>query len=130
LFLDSVRDENKKRVIETVHRHFEDEAKHQAVPVHYQELTAERLDQALQDGEVAIVLISTWRLDGRKAPHWVVVSGADRECFYIHDPDPADDQVPLDCQHVPISRDRFEQMTRYGQSRLRTAVIVGKGDLI
>ncbi|HAJ44136.1 MAG TPA: ribosomal-protein-alanine acetyltransferase, partial [Alcanivorax sp.] len=53
---------------------------------------------ALQDGEVAIVLISTWRLDGRKAPHWVVVSGADRECFYIHDPDPADDQVPLDCQ--------------------------------
>ena len=97
--------------------------------MHYQELTAERLDQALQDGEVAIVLISTWRLDGRKAPHWVVVSGADRECFYIHDPDPADDQVPLDCQHVPISRDRFEQMTRYGQSRLRTAVIVGKGDL-
>jgi|TARA_R100000049_G_scaffold785_1_gene1709 ribosomal protein S18 acetylase RimI-like enzyme/predicted double-glycine peptidase len=129
LFLDSVRDENKKRVIETVHRHFEDEARQQAVPVHYQELTAERLDQALQDGEVAIVLISTWRLDGRKAPHWVVVSGADRECFYIHDPDPADDQVPLDCQHVPISRDRFEQMTRYGQSRLRTAVIVGKGDL-
>lgn len=127
LFLDSVRDENKKRVIETVHRHFEDEARRQEVPVHYQELTAGRLDQALQDGEVAIVLISTWRLDGRKAPHWVVVSGADRECFYIHDPDPADDQVPLDCQHVPISRDRFEQMTRYGQSRLRTAVIVGRG---
>jgi ribosomal protein S18 acetylase RimI-like enzyme/predicted double-glycine peptidase len=129
LFLDSVRDENKKRVIDTVHRHFEEEARRQEVPVHYQELTAERLDQALQDGQVAIVLISTWRLDGRKAPHWVVVSGADRECFYIHDPDPADDQVPLDCQHVPISRDRFEQMTRYGQSRLRTAVIVGRGEL-
>ncbi|MBF1802582.1 GNAT family N-acetyltransferase/peptidase C39 family protein [Alloalcanivorax profundimaris] len=128
LFLDSVRDENKKRVIETVHGHFEEEARALAIPVHYQELTATRLDRALQNGEVAIVLISTWRLDGRKAPHWVVVSGADEECFYIHDPDPAEDQVPLDCQHVPITRDRFERMTRYGQARLRTAVIVGRPD--
>jgi len=128
LFLDSVRDENKKRVIETVHEHFEEEVRERGIPVRYRELTAARLDKALKQGEVAIVLISTWRLDGRKAPHWVVVSGADRECFYIHDPDPADDQVPLDCQHVPITRDRFEKMIRYGQSRLRTAVIVGRPD--
>lgn len=126
LFLDSVRDADKKRVIETVHHHFEHEAAERQIPVLHRELTAERLDRALEDGDVAIVLISTWRLDGRKAPHWVVISGSDQECFYIHDPDPADNQDPLDCQHLPISRDRFELMTRYGQARLRTGVIVGK----
>lgn len=126
LFLDSVRDEAKKRVIETVHHHFEHEAAELRIPVIHQELTAHRLDRALEDGDVAIVLISTWRLDGRKAPHWVVISGSDRECFYIHDPDPSEGQAALDCQHVPISRHRFEQMTRYGQARLRTGVIVGK----
>ncbi|ASK33706.1 GNAT family N-acetyltransferase/peptidase C39 family protein [Alloalcanivorax mobilis] len=126
LFMDSVRDDNKKRVIETVHRHFEHDARELSIPIHYGELSAERLDRALENGDVAIVLISTWRLDGRKAPHWVVISGSDRECFYIHDPDPADHQDPLDCQHVPISRARFEQMSRYGQARLRTGIIVGR----
>ncbi|PHS59573.1 MAG: ribosomal-protein-alanine acetyltransferase [Alcanivorax sp.] len=124
LFLDSVRDAHKKRVMETVHHHFVEQAQAQAIPVHYTELSSERLDQALENGEVAMVLISTWRLDGRKAPHWVVVAGGDRECFYIHDPDPAEDQIPLDCQYIPIARDGFDKMARYGQSRLRTAVIV------
>lgn len=126
LFMDSVRDANKKRVIETVHRHFEQDARELKIPVHYDELSAARLDQALEQGNIALVLISTWRLDGRKAPHWVVISGSDRECFYIHDPDPADHQNPLDCQHIPISRSLFEQMTHYGQARLRTGVIVGR----
>jgi len=70
--------------------------------------------------------MSTWRLDGRKAPHWVAISGSDNECFYIHDPDPGEDQVPMDCQHVPITREKFDQMRQYGQAKLRTAVILNR----
>jgi len=125
LFVDSVRDTDKKRVITTLHEHFARSCKAQQIPVHYQDFTAHDLDSAIAQGKVVLVLISTWRLDGRKAPHWVAISGSDEECFYIHDPDPGEDQVPLDCQHVPIAREKFEQMRKYGQAKLRTAVVLG-----
>jgi len=125
LFVDSVRDTDKKQVITTLHEHFARSCKAQQIPVHYQDFTAHDLDSAIAQGKVVLVLISTWRLDGRKAPHWVAISGSDEECFYIHDPDPGEDQVPLDCQHVPIAREKFEQMRKYGQAKLRTAVVLG-----
>ena len=84
------------------------------------------MDKAITAGSIVLVLISTWRLDGRKAPHWVAISGSDEECFYIHDPDPGEDQVPMDCQHVPITREKFDQMRQYGQAKLRTAVILSR----
>ncbi|EKF75236.1 acetyltransferase [Alcanivorax hongdengensis A-11-3] len=125
LFVDSVRDSAKKAVIETLHDHFVAQAKAQQLPVHYREFGADQIDQAIAAGRIVLVMISTWRLDGRKAPHWVAVSGSDDECFYIHDPDPGEEQVPLDCQYVPISRRLFGQMHRYGQAKLKTAVVLG-----
>ena len=125
LFVDSVRDPDKKWVISTLHEHFVDTCKKQHIRVNYEDFTASDLDRAIGDGKIVLVLISTWRLDGRKAPHWVAISGSDEECFYIHDPDPGEDQAPLDCQHVPISRGKFEQMRKYGQAKLRTAVVLG-----
>lgn len=125
LFVDSVRDKDKKRVIATLHRHFVDTCKKEGITVNYRDFTAADLDKAIGQGKIVLVLISTWRLDGRKAPHWVAISGSDEECFYIHDPDPGEDQVPLDCQYVPITREKFEQMRKYGQAKLRTAVVLG-----
>ncbi|MCG8391561.1 MAG: GNAT family N-acetyltransferase/peptidase C39 family protein [Pseudomonadales bacterium] len=125
LFTDSVRDREKKAVIRTLHDYFVETCKTQSVPVVYEEFSARELDAAIAAGQVVLVLISTWRMDGRKAPHWVAISGSDEECFYIHDPDPGEDQVPMDCQHVPISREKFNQMRKYGQSKLRTAVVLG-----
>lgn len=64
-------------------------------------------------------------MDGKKAPHWVVLSGYDDQCIYVHDPDPSSDQQSaMDCQYVPIARDDFEKMSRFGQSRLQAAVLV------
>lgn len=125
LFVDSVRDPDKKSVITTLHQHFVATCRQHSITVNYQDVTATDLDRAISDGKIVLVLISTWRLDGRKAPHWVAISGSDEECFYIHDPDPGEDQAPLDCQHVPISRSKFEQMRQYGQAKLRTAVVLG-----
>ncbi|MCK0152734.1 GNAT family N-acetyltransferase/peptidase C39 family protein [Alcanivorax sp. S6407] len=125
LFVDSVRDPDKKSVITTLHQYFVETCREDGIAVNYEDFTAVDLDQAVSDGKIVLVLISTWRLDGRKAPHWVAISGSDEECFYIHDPDPGEDQAPLDCQHVPISREKFEQMRKYGQAKLRTAVVLG-----
>ncbi|KZY28667.1 ribosomal-protein-alanine acetyltransferase [Alcanivorax sp. HI0044] len=126
LFVDSVRDSDKKAVITTVHDHFVSECARQKVPVCYEDFGADEVDKAIAAGSIVLVLISTWRLDGRKAPHWVAISGSDGECFYIHDPDPGEDQVPMDCQHVPITRKKFDQMRQYGQAKLRTAVILSR----
>ncbi|MDX1803634.1 MAG: peptidase C39 family protein [Alcanivorax sp.] len=125
LFVDSVRDPAKKAVIETLHAYFQRQAEEKTLPIHYDDFGSHQLDDAISAGCIVLVLISTWRLDNRKAPHWVAVSGSDDECFYIHDPDPGEDQVPLDCQHVPITREKFEQMRKYGQAKLRTAVVLG-----
>ncbi len=126
LFLDSVRDRDKKSVITTLHDHFVSECSRHRVPVCYDDFSATDLDNAISVGSIVLVLISTWRLDRRKAPHWVAISGSDEECFYIHDPDPGEDQVPMDCQHVPITRYKFEQMRQYGQAKLRTAVVLNR----
>jgi len=123
LFIDGVRDANKKRVIGMVHEDYLQQTKKQGIGIHYGDVSQETLIQALDDGAIPIVLISTWRLDGKKAPHWV--SGYDSECLYVHDPDPEEiSQTPLDCQYLPIAREDFARISCFGQSRLRTAVIV------
>lgn len=125
LFVDSVRDTNKKRVIELVHQEYLREAKQQGIPLHDTSITQDELVEALDAGKIPLILISTFRMDGKKAPHWVAVSGYDDDCLYVHDPDPSENsQSALDCQYLPIARDDFEKISLFGQSRLRTSVIV------
>ena len=128
LFIHSVRDTNKKRVIAMVHEDYLQQTEKQGIGIHYADVAQETLTQALDNGAIPIVLISTWRLDGKKAPHWVTVSGYDGECLYVHDPDPEEIcQTPLDGQYLPIARHDFARISCFGQSRLRTAVIVSNG---
>ena len=127
LFVDGVRDANKKRVIGMVHEDFLQQARRQHIRIRHGDVTQDVLIRALEHGAIPLVLISTWRLDGRKAPHWVTVSGYDSECLYVHDPDPEENsQTPLDCQYLPIAREDFARISCFGQNRLRTAVIVSR----
>jgi ribosomal protein S18 acetylase RimI-like enzyme len=105
LFVDGVRREAKKTVIETVHRDFVKQAKAAGIAVHYANIDQKTLRKACDQGAVPIVLISTYRLDCKKVPHWVVVSGHDERCFYVHDPD-FDEKIQkkLDCQYVPFAQ--------------------------
>jgi ribosomal protein S18 acetylase RimI-like enzyme len=133
LFLDGVRDPNKKRVMRLVHESFVREAKEQRIPVHYAEVDQQQLVDSFSAGASVLILISTYRLDRKKAPHWVIMSGYDDSCLYVHDPDlesePPTDLAgevrnAMDCQHLPIARADFAAMSRFGNNRLRTAVIV------
>ena len=127
LFVASVRDPGKKQIIELVHRDYVEQAKAAHIRIHYSDIKQVTLISALQRKALPLVMISTWRLDGKKAPHWVTVSGYDRDCLYVHDPDPEEtSQGALDCQYLPIAREDFARMSLFGQQRLRTAVIISR----
>ncbi|MFN2329571.1 MAG: peptidase C39 family protein [Chromatocurvus sp.] len=125
LFIDSVRNEGKRAVVEQVHRDYVDQSREAGLSVNYCEVTQTDLDRALKAGAVPVVLISTWQMDRKRSPHWVVVSAIDDQFIYLHDPDPEEIlQNELDCQYLPIARDDFERMARFGRDRLRAALII------
>ena len=128
LFVDSVRNEAKKHIIEMVHKDFVRHAKQAGITVHYREITQPTLTRAMKGGALPLILISTWQLDGKRSPHWVVLSAFDEGFLYLHDSDPEEGvQSELDCQYLPIARSDFDRMARFGRDRLRAAVIIRAG---
>ncbi len=127
LFVDGVRTRKKKEVVTLVHEQFCTRAANAGIPIRYQDLGQESLASILRQGKVVLMLISTYRLDGKKAPHWVTVTGMDAACFYVHDPDlDQDQQLSIDCQYLPIARDHFDSMSSFGGGRLRASVVLGQ----
>jgi ribosomal protein S18 acetylase RimI-like enzyme len=128
LFIDGVRNEKKKRVVELVDNCFKREAQEQGIKIHYANISQNDLIIAFKSGAIPLILISTFRMDRKKAPHWVVMSGFDDDCLYMHDPDPEEGrQSELDCQFIPIACEDFDRMSSFGKNRLRTAVIIWPG---
>lgn len=125
LFIEGVRSEQKKQVISAVHDRFLENCQQQNIAIEYQVVTVAQLEHWLKDGYLVLMLISTYRLDGKKAPHWVLVTAMDDVCFYIHDPDlDKKIQQPIDCQYIPIAREDFDKMASFGGNRLRSAVAI------
>ncbi len=125
LFIDSVRNEEKKQIVELVDSCFKREAQAQDVSIQYANITQNELITAFKSGAIALILISTYLMDRKKAPHWVVMSGFDDDCLYMHDSDPDNGrQSELDCQFIPIAKEDFDRMSSFGKTRLRTAVII------
>ncbi|WP_017446923.1 GNAT family N-acetyltransferase/peptidase C39 family protein [Gayadomonas joobiniege] len=125
LFLDGVRSDHKRQIIKTVDDSFRQQAKHSQLPIYEKRFSLDEMQQALFSGKMLIILISTYRFDGKKAPHWVVVSGMDDTCVYLHDPDPVDKQTDqAACQYLPIKRDEFAKMMQFGKSKLRSLILL------
>lgn len=125
LFIDGVRNDDKKQIVELVDHSFKRQAQEQAIPVHYANITQDALIAAFTAGAIPLILISTYLLDRKKAPHWLVMSGYDEACLYMHDSDPDDRrQSEIDCQFIPIAREDFDRMSCFGKTRLRTAVVI------
>lgn len=123
-FIDSVRDPDKKQVIALVHEEFVEELQETDVRVHNREMTPEQLQQHLSRGDVLISLISTWRLNRNKAPHWVMVTAADERFVYLSDPDNDRDDWQSETEYidVPIEVGEFLAMAAFGRSRLKTTL--------
>ena len=126
LFLDGVRSEDKKNVMTLVHNDFLRQLKKTDIRLNYTDLDIDTLVNSLKSGGIPIVLISSYHFNRSKAPHWVVVSGADDNFIYIHDPEVDEEEFrsATDNVYLPIARDTFNRAFRFGLSGLRTAVII------
>lgn len=128
LFVDGVRSEEKKHIMTLVDRQFRHHARQQGVRVCKHEVSQADIARYIASDRAVVILISTYRMDGRKAPHWVTVSGMDDQCLYVHDPDSGEKYTALDCKYLPIARSDFERMSSFGASRLRACVVLGLRD--
>ena len=128
LFKDTVRNDDKKRVLELVHEGFLHDIGQTGIELHHDPLTLDGMQAALHDGRVPVILISTWQLNRSRVPHWVTVCAIDDQFVYLHDPEIDTDigETVADKQYLPVDRRVFDRMSRYGKNQpLQAAVIVG-----
>lgn len=125
-FIDSVRDPDKKAVMELVHEDFVTRMQDTDIGLHVQDISPDTLKQLLHSGYAMIALISTFRFNRNKAPHWVFITSADEHFIYINDPDISEGpfQTETDYIQVPISIEEFINMACFGQSRLRSLIVL------
>jgi ribosomal protein S18 acetylase RimI-like enzyme len=126
LFTHSVRDEEKKVVMQLVQEDFVEELSRLPVEIVYGALHAADLQTELERGGIPVVLISSYRIYQEKFPHWVVVTGYDERYFYVHDPyvDTDAGKTLTDCVNMPILKKDFQRMARYGKTGQKAVVIL------
>jgi hypothetical protein len=124
--IDSVRSPEKKEVMRLVHEDMLGEVQQCGIPVEYSALGLDALAERYEGGAVPVVLISSYRIYQEKFPHWVVVTGFDEHFVYVHDPfvDYEDGEGPVDSINMPIQRDEFCCMTRYGRVGLQAVLLI------
>ena len=128
LFIDSVRNEEKKEVMRLVQEDFIAELKSLPVAVHQGVLHVPDILQKLKSGGIPIVLISSYRIYREKFPHWVVVTGYDEKYIYVHDPfvDYEADKASIDTMNMPILKSDFERMASYGKAGQKAVLIISR----
>lgn len=126
LFVRTVRDERKKAVLRLVHEDFSEQVAATGIRVHHGVPGTARLVEAIEHGAVPLVLISQFRMNREKSPHWVVATGFDAHFIHVHDPDVDETfhKTATDCINIPFRRRDFDRMARFGRVGLRAAVIV------
>lgn len=124
--VDSVRNEQKKEVIRLVQEDMQAQLAEHQVPIHLEHLSVDELEARFADGWVALVLISSYAIYGEKVPHWVVVTGFDEHFIYVNDPfvDYEEGETLADSINMPIARQQFQRMARYGKVGLRAVVLL------
>ena len=128
-FADSVRSPVKKEVIQLVQKGFIRELRNRGVPIRHKAVTLAELGRRMEGGAIPIVLISSYRIYGDKAPHWVVVTGCDERFVRVHDPyvDTEAGETVVDSHNMPILHREFSRMTRYGRAGLKAVIFVEQG---
>jgi len=123
---DSVRSEEKKEVMRLVQEDMLEQLRAMTVQVTIGTITDAEMEAAFTAGALPLVLISSWQIYRERFPHWVVVTGFDEHFVYVNDPyvDHEQGETALDSIHMPIARERFAQMARYGRVKLQAVVIL------
>ncbi|MEW6411286.1 MAG: peptidase C39 family protein [Candidatus Zixiibacteriota bacterium] len=126
-FLKSVRIPKKREIIRIVHEDIKESAVNAGAAVAQYDFALDDITSAIYRGMVPIMLISTYRLTGDRAPHWVVVTGFDKDGFYIHDPDVESyGGDSSKARNLKVSTEEFFRMSRYGKDVFRCAILIGR----
>jgi ribosomal-protein-alanine acetyltransferase len=128
LFLQSVRSEEKRRVMVLTQEDFRNRAAKCGIHAAIRGFTLDDMRDAVAAGKLVIVLITGYHMFGKKVPHWVLVIGDDGRHLIIHDPWVEDEagETPAEAARVPIPYQPFMAMARFGRDGLRAAVILGR----
>ena len=128
LFLNSVRDPEKQRVMIIAQQDYRDQAEAMGIPVSGEPLSPRDLSAAIASGAVAIVLISGYQMFGRREPHWVIVHAADPDHLVIHDPwlEYEGFESATDSSSLPIPDAAFDRMARWGRAGVRAQILLRK----
>jgi predicted double-glycine peptidase len=126
--LKSVRIEKKREVMKIVHHDLKRKAKRAGLGSAIYDYGMEEIIAALHRNMLPIVMISTYRLTGDRVPHWVVVTGCDKDSVLIHDPDVASYKKNRSrARYLRVEKSEFLRMTRYGKEVYRCLLLIGKG---
>jgi ribosomal protein S18 acetylase RimI-like enzyme len=123
---DSVRSKHKKEVMRLVQEDMYEQLQSLGVPINPAGVTAKEIDECLQRKGIPLVLISSWQIYKARVPHWVVVTGSDDSFIYVNDPfvDRDEGETLIDSIHMPILKEKFETMARYGRVGLQAMVVL------
>lgn len=126
LFLDTVRSDEKRRVMEIAQTDFRQRAAKLGIAHDIREITLDELRSELREGSLAIVLLSGYRMFNKKVPHWVLAHADDGSHIVVHDPwvEEHTDESITDASNLPIPYVWFERMARFGKDRLQAAVFI------
>lgn len=127
-FLDSVRSPKKKEIIELIHHDLAQQAAACGLSVDPFPKDIEAAREALRAGEQIILLISTYRMNRSKGPHWVWLVDIDEDFAYFNDPEVDEDEwkTPVDTVYVPVPLSDFAKMIKYGRNQYRAAILISK----
>ncbi|MBC6905621.1 GNAT family N-acetyltransferase [Saccharophagus sp. K07] len=125
-FLDSVRSPKKKKIIELIHHDFARQAQEYRIEVEPFPKDIEAIRQALRAGQQIILLISTYRMNRSKGPHWIWLVNLDDDFAYFNDPEVDEDEwkSAVDTVYVPVPISDFAKMIKYGRNQYRAAVLI------
>lgn len=129
-FINSVRSPKKREVIELIHQDMARQAQAAQIPVESFPKDIQAFAQALAAGEEVILLISTYRLNRKREPHWIWLVNMDEHYAYINDPDLDEEsqswKAPMDAIYVPVPLADFSRMIKYGRNPYRAALLIGR----
>lgn len=127
-FMSGVRSEDKKAVIERVHQDFVEQITTSDISQSQATVDTALLKSYLDEGALALVLISSYRLNQSKSPHWVLVISVSDTFVYFHDPDVDwdDNKSITDKGYIPVTHQEFNRMLGYGKPRYQAAVVVSE----
>ncbi|MCB1737979.1 MAG: GNAT family N-acetyltransferase/peptidase C39 family protein [Gammaproteobacteria bacterium] len=122
--IESVRSDAKKEVMSLVQEDQEEELLRLNVSISTNVPDIVALEILFREGAIPVVLISSWQIYQERWPHWVVINGFDEHFIYVHDPfvDYDNGENRLDSINMPISREQFMRMARYGRRGLQAVI--------